>query len=172
MTPKIGNAVQSRSGGNMNTSWKNRGFVYWLLQIPGWLLLIYLIYAQGISAFGYELGVSMGTQEPIEVVTEVGAAFWYGFALGDLLVYIPMLLIGLIGHLRSERWGHIWFAAALGITIYWPIVCLSALVDARGAPGWNIVNELPYWIFLPVIAGWGIWGLFAVSRMLPSNDAG
>ena len=87
MTPKIGNAVQSRSGGNMNTSWKNRGFVYWLLQIPGWLLLIYLIYAQGISAFGYELGVLMGTQEPIEVVTEVGAAFWYGFALGDLLVY-------------------------------------------------------------------------------------
>ena len=38
--------------------------------------------AQGISALGYELGVGMGTQESPEVITEVGAAFWYGFALG------------------------------------------------------------------------------------------
>jgi hypothetical protein len=27
---------------------------------PGWLLLIYLICAQGISAFDYEMGVAMG----------------------------------------------------------------------------------------------------------------
>jgi hypothetical protein len=39
-----------------------RGFAFWALQVPGWLLLIYLIYAQGISAFDYQLGVTMGTQ--------------------------------------------------------------------------------------------------------------
>ena len=37
---------------------------FWVIQVPGWVLLAYLIYAQGISAFGYELGVAMGTQEP------------------------------------------------------------------------------------------------------------
>ncbi|MEW5975080.1 MAG: hypothetical protein AB1898_04650 [Acidobacteriota bacterium] len=137
---------------------------FWALQIPGWVLLAYLIYAQGIPAFGYELGVAMGTQEPAEAITKVGTAFWYGFALGDLLIYIPILLAGLVGHFRGTRWGRIWMAAALGITVYWPIVCLAALVDARGAPGWNIADETAYWAVLPAIAAWGAWGLVAVAR--------
>ena len=110
---------------------------FWFLQVSGWLLLLWLIYAQGITAFGYQIGVSMGTQEPASAITEVGAAFWYGFAFGDLIIYIPLLAIGLVAHWRGSRPGMLVFAAALGITIYWPIVCLAALVDARGAPGWS-----------------------------------
>ena len=147
----------------MTMTRSKRGASFWVLQTPGWLLLIYLIYAQGITAFGYDLGVAMGTQEPAEMITEVGAAFWYGFAFGDLLTYIPILLVGLVGHLRAARWWRTWMAAALGITVYWPIVCLAALVHARGSPGWNIVDELPYWIVLPAIAAWGAWGLVAVA---------
>lgn len=141
-----------------------KGVSYWALQIPGWLLLIYLIFAQGISAFSYDIGVEMGTQEPLEMVTEVGAAFWYGFAFGDLLIYIPILLIGLIGHFRLLQWGNIFMSAALGITIYWPVVCLSAMFDARDAQGWNIVNEAPYWVVLPLITVWGLWGLISILR--------
>lgn len=51
---------------------RNQSVSFWLLQGPGWLLLLYLIYAQGISAFGYEIGVRMGTQEPVEKITEMG----------------------------------------------------------------------------------------------------
>ena len=60
-----------------------RDFNFWLIQGPGWFLLLYLIYAQAIPAFNYETGVIMGTQEAAEVVSEVGVAFWYGFAFGD-----------------------------------------------------------------------------------------
>jgi hypothetical protein len=139
--------------------WKS----FWGIQIPGWLLLIYLIYAQGITAFGYGLGVSMGTQEPIKSITEVGAAFWYGFAFGDLLIYIPILLAGLVGHMRAKRWGKLWMASALGITVYWPIVCLAAMVHARGASGWNIADETPYWLVLLLVATWGAWGLLVIT---------
>jgi hypothetical protein len=154
------------------TTTRKHGLTFWALQGPGWLLLIYLIYAQGISAFDYELGVAMGTQEPAEVITEVGAAFWYGFALGDLLTYIPILCVGLIGHLRGKHWGRIALAAALGITVYWPVVSLAALVDARDAAGWNVTNETPYWIVLPLIAIWGAWGLWALIKESQQSPAG
>jgi len=139
-----------------------RNSSFYAVQVPGWLLLAYLAYAQGISAFGYDLGVAMGTQEPPEAITEVGAAFWYGFAFGDLLVYIPLLFAGLVGHLRATNWGRVCLLGALGITVYWPLVCLAALVAARGAPGWSI-DETPYWAVLPPIAAWGAWGMWAVS---------
>ena len=146
------------------TTVRKHGTAFWALQGPGWLLLIYLIYAQGISAFSYELGVAMGTQEPAEAITEVGAAFWYGFALGDLLTYIPILCVGLIGHLRNAHWSRNVLAAALGITVYWPIVSLAALVAARDAEGWHVSSEMPYWIVCLLIAFWGAWGLWYVLR--------
>ncbi len=146
------------------TTENKHGIGFWAIQIPGWLLLIYLVYAQGISAFNYELGVSMGTQESVENITEVGAAFWYGFALADLLFYIPVLCVGLIGHMRNTRWGRITLAAALGITVYWPIVSLAALVAARDASGWNIADEGAYWIVCLLIAAWGVLGLWLVVK--------
>lgn len=144
------------------TTTRKHGLAFWALQGPGWLLLIYLIYAQGISAFSYKLGVAMGTQEPVEMVTEVGAAYWYGFAVGDLLTYIPILCIGLIGHWLGRHWGQLSIAAALGITVYWPVVSLAALVDARNAAGWNVSSEMPYWVVCLSIAAWGAWGLCCI----------
>jgi hypothetical protein len=137
-----------------------RGIGFWSIQGPGWLLLLYLIFAQAIPAFDYDLGVSMGTQEPAEQITEVGVAFWYGFAFGDLITYIPLLAMGLIGYCLSKAWGRMLLAAALGITVYWPAVCLAAVVVARGATDWNLTNEAAYWIVLPLIALWGAWGLW------------
>jgi len=141
-----------------------RSASFWGIQIPGWLLLVYLVFAQGISALDYDIGVAMGTQEPVERITEVGAAFWYGFALGDVLTYIPILLAGLIGHIRGTRWGSYLMAAALGITVYWPVVCLCSLVAARGASGWDIASETDYWTVLPAITVWGVCGLISLVR--------
>ena len=141
-----------------------RDINFWLLQVPGWLLVFYLIYAQAIPAFSYDLGVAMGTQESAEQVTEVGVAFWYGFAFGDLVSYIPLLVIGLVGHWTGKMWGRVLLGAALGITIYWPVVCLAAVVAARDATGWNLTNTTPYWIVLPLIMLWGAWGLWRITR--------
>jgi len=145
------------------TYMKNRNLDHWFLQTPGWILLAYLLYAQAIPAFDYELGVRMGTQESAEQITEVGAAFWYGFAFADFVVYIPLLAAGLIGHWRRHPRGRVIFAAALGITVYWPVVVLAAAVDARDASGWTI-DEGPFWIVLPAIAAWALWGLSRVAR--------
>jgi hypothetical protein len=141
----------------------DRRFSHWWLQIPGWLLVVYLLYAQAIPAFDYELGVRMGTQESAENISDVGAAFWYGFAFADLVIYIPLLGAGLIGHWLGRNWGKIVFSAALGITVYWPVVVLATAVDARDAEGWHL-DETAYWTVLPVLAGWALSALFVVAR--------
>jgi len=148
----------------MTTGDRRRGPEFWGLQIPGWLLFLYLAIAQGVSAFDYDLGVAMGAQEPASRITEVGVAFGVGFAVGDLVFYIPLLLVALIGQLLRTYWWRGVMAAALGITVYWPIVCLAAVVDARGAAGWHLPGEGAYWVVLPVIAAWGAWGLVSVCR--------
>jgi hypothetical protein len=142
---------------------EKRDVRFWLLQAPGWLLLMYLIYAQALPAFNYELGVAMGTQEAAAQITEVGVAFWYGFAVGDLAIYIPLLLAGLAGHWRGRTRGRLLLAGALGITLYWPVVSLTAVVAARDAPGWNIGDEAAYWVVLPLIAVWAAWALSYLS---------
>jgi hypothetical protein len=141
---------------------RGRAFVF--IQVTGWLLLVYLVYAQGISALNYDYGVAMGTQEPAEKITEVGAAFWYGFALGDAVFYMPLLLAGLIGMAKDWHWGRGAMIAAMGITVYWPIVCLVAIATARGAPGWTLPKETEYWIVLPIIAVWAAWVLWWLIR--------
>ena len=143
-----------------------RGIGFWMLQGPGWLLLLYLLYAQGIPAFDYDLGITMGTQEPSERVTEVGVAFWWAFAFGDLLIYIPLLTAGLAGHLVAKAWGKVALAAALGITVYWPVVALAAVTAARDAASWSLPKESEYWVVLPLIASWAIWGLWRMIREL------
>lgn len=146
----------------------DRRDVFWV-QVPGWLLLLYLVYAQMPAAFDYELGVRMGTQEPAELITEVGAAFWYGFAFADLLIYIPLFAVGLVGFWRGSRWGQAFLGAALGITIYWPVVALAAAVDARDAAGWTI-NETQYWVVLPVIVAWAAVALFRIAGRRAAAD--
>jgi len=140
----------------------NQNTKFWILHGPGWTLVFYLIYAQAISVFNYDLGVSMGTQESTDVISDVGVAFWYGFAFGDLVIYTPLLIVGLLGHWVKKVWGNVLLSAALGITIYWPVVCLAAVVSARNASGWNLTSEVPYWVVLPLIAFWGLWGLWYI----------
>lgn len=147
----------------MNETWARR----WV-QVPGWSLLAYLIVAQAIPAFDYELGVRMGTQEPAQRITEVGAAFWYGFAFSDLLVYIPLLALGLVGHGSQRPWANVLLGAALGITVYWPVVVLAAAVKARDASGWDI-DEAQYWMVLPLIVAWAVSSLVLIALRVKRN---
>lgn len=134
---------------------------FWFVQVPGWLLVVYLVVAQCLSAFDYSLGVRMGSQEPAERITEVGVAFFKGFAGADLL-YAPLLALGLLGHMLGTGWSDPILSAALGITVYWPIVCLWAVVAARGAREWSLPKERQYWWVLPLISLWGAVCLLAI----------
>jgi hypothetical protein len=128
---------------------------FWIIQVPGWLLFAYLVVAQCTAALSYSFGVKMGTQEPAERITAIGVGFFKGFAGGDLVFYTPLLGLGLFGHAVGASWTDLILGAALGVTIYWPIVCLWAVRAVRGSAGWSLPQEAQYWVVLPIIAAWG-----------------
>ena len=142
----------------------SRPVSWWILQATGWLFLAYLTYAQLIPVFDYDLGVRMGTQETAAQVTEVGVAYWWAFAFGDLVTYAPLLAAGLIGHALGRTWGRILPAAALGITVYWPVVSLAAVYAAQGSEGWALTDTAAFWVVLPLITAWGAWRLWVLIR--------
>jgi len=143
---------------------QRQGIGFWALQVPGWIVVALLILGQGIAAIDYDLAVRMGTQDSAAMITEVGVAFFYGFAFGDLVVYIPLLVAGLVGHWMQRIWGTVLLAAALGITVYWPVVSLATVVAAGDAEGWNPANVTAFWIALPLIALWAAWGLWQLLQ--------
>ena len=136
--------------------------VIWFIQVPGWLLFFYLVYALGVAASSYKLRARMGTQEPAEQITKVGAAFWSGLAFAELVFYTPILGLGLVGHALGSDWAPLVLGVALGITVYWPIVSLATVKAARNAPGWSLPKEVQYWMVLSLISVWAGLGMLAL----------
>ncbi len=127
--------------------------------ILGILILVMLLVGQMMSFINYEFTVSIGLQESVDVVGEMGIAVNKGFGVGDTIVYIPLLVIGLVGLWIRKKWGIYAMVGALGITAYWPMVAIFFLLFAKGVPGFNFTNFTSYSILLTAITLYGIWGL-------------
>ena len=141
-----------------------RGAGFWILIIIGSLLTAWYLVGQTMCIFFYNFTVSIGLQDSAEVITPVGVAFGQGFGIGDTLLYIPLFVIGIIGLLKRKSIGVFAMFGALAVTVYWPIVCLGAVYMAKGAPGWNLTAYAEYTVILPLIAIYGLWGMWYVYR--------
>ena len=144
------------------TETRNIGF--WILISLGILLTIMLLIGQTFSLINYDLTVSLGLQESVEEVSEVGVAWAKGFAFGDTVLYLPLLLIGIIGLLKRRSWGFYSMFGALAITVYWPIVSLSTIFIGRTALNLNPDKYVSYSIILPLIAIYGLWGMWYLHK--------
>lgn len=71
------------------------------------ILVIMFLFVQTLSLFNYELTVAWGLQESSEEVGDVGVAFLKGYAFGDTIFYIPLLIIGIIG-LIKRKWSMVY----------------------------------------------------------------
>jgi len=144
---------------------KNNGAVgFWILMVVGILVLVVLFLGQMMSFISYEFTVMIGLQESVDVLGEMGVAVNKGFGVGDTIIYIPLMVMGLIGLWIRKEWGILTMAGALGITAYWPMVSLFLLLIARGSPGFNFTNYTSYAIILILITIYGIWGLWYLIK--------
>lgn len=141
-----------------------RGIGFWVLQGVAILLVILLLSGQTLSLFNYGLAVSLGLQESIGEITEVGVSFAKGFAFGDTVFYIPILILGIVGFFKKKTWGLYSMIGALAITVYWPVVHLYAIFVGREHLNLSLEKYQSYLILLPLISIYGLWGLWYLSR--------
>jgi len=137
---------------------------FWVLMILGAFTLLMLLVGQMMSFINYEFTVSIGLQESVGVVGEMGVAVNKGFGVGDTIIYIPLLVIGLVGLWIRKKWGIYAMIGALGITAYWPMVTIFLLLFARGTPGFNFTNFTSYSVLLTAFTLYGLWGLWYLYK--------
>ena len=117
-----------------------------------------------MAIIDYDFAVSIELQEPLDEITEIGVALNKGFGFGDTVFYIPLFIIGIIGLLKRSALGLYTMFGAMAITVYWPIVALSTVFFAKGAPGWHFTDYTSYSIILSIIALYGTWGFWFLYR--------
>jgi len=123
-----------------------------------------LIFGQMMSFINYDFTVTYGLQESKDVVGDMGVAFNKAFGVGDTLIYLPLLLLGLIGLWRRKKWGVWTMGGALAITAYWPVVNIFFLFFASGLPGFYFTDYMSYTVILSLIMIYGIWGIWYLYK--------
>ncbi len=126
----------------------------------GIFMIAFMLLGQTMSFIDYDFTVSLGLQEHGDIVTAIGVAMNKGFGLADTIVYIPLVALGIAGLFMRRQWGVFAMMGAMGITAYWPIVCLSFIYFAKGAPGFAFTRYGAYTVLLSTISLIGIWGMW------------
>jgi len=125
--------------------------------------LAMLLIGQTSAIFAYDFAVSLGLQESVEEVTEYGVEVNRAFGVGDTVVYVPLIVIALVGVIRRRRWALPVTGAVMGISAYWATTISSMLGFLPGTPGYNLSPGFAYWVVLGAFIGVGIWGVVYVS---------
>lgn len=143
---------------------EDRTIGFWFLIGFGMLLNIFYVLGQTMAVINYDFAVSIGLQESKNEITEIGVALNKGFGFGDTVFYIPLFVVGIFGLLKRTSLGLFAMFGAMVVTVYWPVVGLSTLIFAKGAPGWHFTDYTSYSILLSLIALYGIWGFLFLYK--------
>jgi len=136
-----------------------KGVSFWVLILAAIVLILFLTAGQTFSLLDYDLAIDLGLQESEKEIGKVGIAFAKGFAFGDTIIYIPMLIIGILGLIKGKKWGALFMFGGLAISVYWPVVHLYAIYIETDAIVLNPDKYISFPIILTLITVYGLWGI-------------
>lgn len=137
---------------------------FWVLFGVGLFIAVTLPIGQTMSLIDYDLTVSWGLQEPASEITAMGVVLNKAFAAADTVIYLPLVVIGLVGLLLRKTWGLIAFSAALGITAYWVIQVIYFIYAAQGLTGFTFSRQMTFTLMLLPLEVYAVWGLIFLYR--------
>ena len=136
-----------------------RSLSFWLITIFLLVSAVLLLCGQTMAVFDYELAVRLGLQEDVGEISEFGVQINRGFGAGDTVVYLPLMIVSVIGLVQRRKWALITTAAVMGISVYWAATAAFMFVFLEGVPGYAFVPPTGYWLAIMLFFSFGLWGL-------------
>jgi hypothetical protein len=115
---------------------------------------------QTMAILNYEFAVSIGLQEDVKEVGELGKQINRAFGASDTIIYIPLIALSIVGLFLKKSWALITTAAVMGISAYWATTVAFLLWFLIGVPTYHFIPGPEYWVFISAYIVFGIWGLF------------
>lgn len=137
-----------------------RPLSFWVLTGFFSLSVVLLILGQTMAVINYELAVSFGLQEDVKEISEFGVQINRGFGAGDTIIYIPLIILSIVGLFLKKSWALITSAAVMGISSYWATTAAFMFIFLEGVPGYSFIPTMDYWIFITLFIVFGLWGIW------------
>jgi hypothetical protein len=136
-----------------------RPIAFWFIVAFLASAILLMLVGQTLGLVDYDLATRLGLQETHAEVGEFGIQINRAFAAGDTLVYIPLLVLALVGLLLRKRWALLMTAAAFGVSLYWAVTVVFLLAFLRSVPGYTLAPGPEYWLYVGGFIVVGAWGL-------------
>jgi hypothetical protein len=141
-----------------------RSYGFWV--IVGFLAIsiVLMLMGQTLGVFNYDLAARLGLQEKPEEMTDFGVQVNRAFGAADTVVYLPLIVISMVGLILRKRWSLLVTAAFFGASAYWTVTVTFMLLFLPGVTGYSNVPGPEIWLFIGTYMVVGILGLFYLIR--------
>lgn len=130
---------------------------FWIIVFFLVLTMLLTIIGPSMGVFNYNLTVRLGLQDSPKQVGEFGVQVNRAFGASDTIIYLPLMLISLIGLFLKKRWSLVATAAVGAITAYTASTLGFMYLFLPGTPGYNLTPGFEIWFFVGAAAIFGIW---------------
>ena len=140
-----------------------RSAAFWIIVVFLAVSIVLMLAGQTMAVFNYDLAVRLGLQESLQQVGDFGVRVNRAFGASDNIVYVPLMIVSLIGLFMKKRWSLLTTAAFAGVSAYWTSTIGSMLLFLPGAPGYSFAPGLEIWLFVGVYFVFGVWALIYLA---------
>ena len=139
-----------------------RSLGFWVIVVFLAASILLMLVGQTMAVIDYDLAVRWGLQESPEDMTDLGVQVSRAFGAADTIVYIPLMLVSMVGLILRKRWSLLTTAAVFGVSAYWSVTVTFMLAFLRGVPGYSNVPGPEIWIFIGTYMVFGVLGLLYI----------
>jgi hypothetical protein len=123
-----------------------------------------MLAGQTLGVVNYELAARLGLQEKPEEMTEFGVQVNRAFGVADTIVYLPLIVVSVIGLWLRKRWSLVTTAAFFGASAYWTVTVTFIFAFLPGVAGYTNKPGAEIWAFIGTYMVVGVLGLLYLIR--------
>jgi len=139
-----------------------RSIGFWVIIVFLAASIVLMLMGQTMAVFNYDLTVRLGLQERPEDMTDFGVQVNRAFGAADTVIYLPLIVISMVGLILRKRWSLMVTAAFFGASAYWTVTVTFMLIFLPGVPGYSNVPGPEIWLFIGTYMVVGVVGLLDI----------